>query len=100
MPDCSVTESPVAVAIVKGRDTKNTTSVIVTHRHQDGQLLANFRYNPESGRLERFADSGGGTGPRTLFMVFGEGRLVFEGTQEELERSTDPYISKFKTVKP
>jgi ABC-type transporter Mla maintaining outer membrane lipid asymmetry ATPase subunit MlaF len=28
-------------------------------------------------------------------MVFREGRLVFDGSQKELEASDDPYISKF-----
>ena len=31
----------------------------------------------------------------TTFMVMREGRLVFEGTQDQLEASRDPYISKF-----
>jgi ABC-type transporter Mla maintaining outer membrane lipid asymmetry ATPase subunit MlaF len=29
-------------------------------------------------------------------MVLREGALVFEGTQAELEKSNDPYISKFR----
>jgi len=32
---------------------------------------------------------------RTNFMVLREGRLVFEGTQQELEASEDPYVSRF-----
>jgi len=27
--------------------------------------------------------------------VMGDGRIVFEGTQDELEASTDGYVSKF-----
>jgi phospholipid/cholesterol/gamma-HCH transport system ATP-binding protein len=95
-----ITANTIIALIVKARDTKNTTSAIVTHRSQDGQLLANFRYNPESGHLERTKRNGDAVRARTTFMVFGEGRLVFEGSEEELEQSTDPYISKFKAVKP
>ena len=58
--------------------------------------MANFRYNPESGQLES-APPATGVHERTTFMVFREGRLVFEGTQEELERSTDAYVAKFKS---
>ena len=36
-----------------------------------------------------------GRAVRTTFMVMREGRLVFEGSQDELEASADPYISKF-----
>lgn len=93
-----ITANTIMALAVKARDTRNTTSVIVTHRYQDGHLMANFRYNPESGALEP-ARRGSGIHERTVFMVFGEGSLVFEGTQEELEASTDAYVSKFKGIK-
>ena len=47
-----ITANTIIALIIKARDTKNTTSMIVTHRYQDGQLMANFRYNPQSGQLE------------------------------------------------
>jgi phospholipid/cholesterol/gamma-HCH transport system ATP-binding protein len=93
-----ITANTIIALIVKGRDTRNTTSMIVTHRYQDGQLVANFRYNPQSGELEP-APRGSGVHENTTFMVFRQGRLVFEGTQEELEDATDSYVSKFKAVK-
>lgn len=89
-----ITANTIIALLVKERDVKNTTTVMVTHRYQDGQMLANFRHNPENGQLEPAGD-GSGTDQRTRFMVLREGRLVFEGSEEELERSTDPYISKF-----
>jgi phospholipid/cholesterol/gamma-HCH transport system ATP-binding protein len=94
-----ITANTIVALIVKERDLNKTTTLIVTYRYQDGNLVANFRYNPENGGLER-ADNhtgsqDGAAAPRTLFMVLREGRLVFEGPQTELEASTDPYISKF-----
>ena len=77
--------------IIKERDVDNTTALVVTHRYQDGNLVTNFRYNPESGRLDPAGDSG----TNTIYMVLREGRLVFEGKQQALEACTDPYISKF-----
>jgi phospholipid/cholesterol/gamma-HCH transport system ATP-binding protein len=77
--------------IVKERDANNTTALVVTYRYQDGNLVANFRYNPNSGRL----DPVGPEGTNTIFMVMKEGRLVFEGNQTELEASSDSYVSKF-----
>jgi phospholipid/cholesterol/gamma-HCH transport system ATP-binding protein len=91
-----ITANTIVALIVKARDTRNTTSVIVTHRYQDGHLMANYRWNPELGDIER-APRDSGIHERTTFMVFREGRLVFEGTQEELEASTDPYIAKFSS---
>jgi phospholipid/cholesterol/gamma-HCH transport system ATP-binding protein len=94
-----ITANTIVALIAKARDTKNTTSVIVTHRYQDGHIMANFRYNSESGQLEP-APPGAGIHERTTFMVFREGKLVFEGNQEELERAQDPYVAKFKGPRP
>jgi phospholipid/cholesterol/gamma-HCH transport system ATP-binding protein len=93
-----ITANTIIGLIIKARDTKNTTSMIVSHRSQDGRLMANFRYNPQSGELEA-ASEDSHVRDTTKFMVFREGRLVFEGTEEELEASTDRYVSKFKAVK-
>ena len=80
--------------VIKERDTARTTTLMVTHRYQDGNLMANFRYNSERGRLEP-ARNGARRDLRTTFMVLREGRLIFEGDQDRLESSADPYISKF-----
>ena len=86
-----ITAHTIMALIVKERDVDNTTALVVTHRYQDGNLVANFRYNPESGRL----DPAEKDTTKTVFMVLQEGRLVFEGDQAALEASTDPYIDKF-----
>lgn len=89
-----ITANTIMALIVKERDTRNTAAIMATHRYQDGQLLANFRYNPQSGQLQRISVNGDGSST-TQFMVMRDGRLVFEGTQPELEASPDPYLSKF-----
>jgi phospholipid/cholesterol/gamma-HCH transport system ATP-binding protein len=86
-----ITAHTIMALIIKERDVDNTTALVVTHRYQDGNLVANFRYNPDSGRL----DPVGEKGTSTVFMVLREGRLIFEGKQAELEASTDSYVSKF-----
>jgi phospholipid/cholesterol/gamma-HCH transport system ATP-binding protein len=86
-----ITAHTIMALIVKERDVDNTTALVVTHRYQDGNLVANFRYNPETERL----DPVGKAGTKTVFMVLQEGRLVYEGDQAGLEASADPYISKF-----
>lgn len=86
-----ITAHTIMALIIKERDVDDTTALVVTHRYQDGNLVANFRYNPDSGRL----DPAGKTGTKTVFMVLRDGKLVFEGNQADLEASTDPYISKF-----
>jgi len=95
-----ITANTIMALIAKERDSKNSASLIVTQRYQDGQLMANFRYNRTHGQLEPVFTNGAGnqsgSNPtRTTFMVMKEGRLIFEGVQSELEASDDPYISKF-----
>lgn len=89
-----ITANTIMALLVKERDLHNAAAMIATHRSQDGQLMANFRYNPTSGGLQRISHNGEND-LNTTFMVMREGRLVFEGTQAELEASADPYISKF-----
>src|SRR5271154_4071835 len=95
-----ITATTIMALIAKERDSQNTANLIVTQRYQDGQVMANFRYNRSSGHLEPISPNGNvpehGSNPRpTVFMVMKEGRVVFEGSQAELEASKDSYISKF-----
>ena len=95
-----ITATTIMALIAKERDSQDIANLIVTQRYQDGQLMANFRYNRTSGHLEPASSNGGAAGhgsdpARTVFMVMKEGRVVFEGTQHELEASQDAYIQKF-----
>ena len=90
-----ITASTIISLIIKDRDLKNTTTVIVTHRYQDGTWLDDFRYNPRSERLEPVGRGRGQETSGTKFMVMREGRIVFEGNRPELEALDDPYVAKF-----
>jgi phospholipid/cholesterol/gamma-HCH transport system ATP-binding protein len=89
-----ITANTIVNLILKERDLRNAASIMVTHRFQDGHLMANFRYNPNSGKIER-APLGGEIQVKTRFFVMNGGRLVFAGTQAELRASQDPYVQKF-----
>jgi phospholipid/cholesterol/gamma-HCH transport system ATP-binding protein len=94
-----ITANTIMALIAKERDSLNAANLIVTQRFQDGQLMANFRYNRTNGHLEPVHQDGrdpeGSNPTHTIFMVMKEGHLIFEGTQARLEASTDAYISKF-----
>jgi phospholipid/cholesterol/gamma-HCH transport system ATP-binding protein len=90
-----ITAFTIVELIIKGRDLRNATTVIVTHRYQDGTWLDDFRYNPRSGRMEALPSGGGRAESGTRFMVMRDGCVVFEGSRGELEASADPYIAKF-----
>jgi phospholipid/cholesterol/gamma-HCH transport system ATP-binding protein len=89
-----ITAHTIIALLIKERDISQTTTLVVTHRYQDGNLIANFRYNSEQGALEP-AQNGARRSARTTFMVLHEGRLIFEGDQDRLESSHDPYVCKF-----
>jgi phospholipid/cholesterol/gamma-HCH transport system ATP-binding protein len=92
-----ITANTIMALIAKERDTRNTASLIVTHRYQDGELMANFRFDPQGQELipvsqEEHSDP---SRTRTKFIVMKEGEIVFFGTRQEIEESTDEYIKRF-----
>lgn len=91
-----ITANTIINLIIKERDSLNTAAIMVTYRYQDGHLMANFRYNPNSGGIEHLSSLEGGENvTNTRFLVMNEGRLVFEGPEEELRASRDAYVRKF-----
>ena len=91
-----ITANTIMALIAKERDVRNTSSLIVTHRYQDGELMADFRFDPKQDELVRVSeDEQDPHHSRTKFIVMKEGRIVFLGTREELERSSDQYVSRF-----
>jgi phospholipid/cholesterol/gamma-HCH transport system ATP-binding protein len=89
-----ITAYTIISLILKERDLRNASSLLVTHRFQDGHLMAKFRYNPSSGQIEA-APEDGDRPAKTRFFVMNGGRLVFNGTLAELTVAEDPYVRKF-----
>jgi phospholipid/cholesterol/gamma-HCH transport system ATP-binding protein len=92
-----ITANTIMALIAKERDTRNTAALIVTHRYQDGELMANFRYDPKKDEMIRVPEDEHASAQRarTKFIVMREGRIVFFGTRVELESSNDAYIKRF-----
>jgi phospholipid/cholesterol/gamma-HCH transport system ATP-binding protein len=91
-----ITANVIMALIAKERDVRNTASLIVTHRYQDGELMANFRYDHEQEELVPLGEQGEDhKRTRTKFIVMREGEIVFFGTCQELESSSDPYVKRF-----
>ena len=44
-----ITAHTIIALLIKERDLSHTTTLMVTHRYQDGNLMANFRYNSKQG---------------------------------------------------
>lgn len=92
-----ITANTIMALVAKERDAVNTASLIITHRHQDGELMAKFRYNTERRELEKLSaeEEVGEGGNRTKFIVMKEGEIVFFGSLRELENSSDKYVTRF-----
>jgi len=89
-----ITANTIINLIIKERDLRDAASILVTHRFQDGHLMADFRYNPDNGQIEKMPLKEDNQ-VKTKFFVMNGGRLVFVGTRAELRASTDPYVMKF-----
>lgn len=89
-----ITANNIMAFVAKQRDLKRTTSLIVTHRYQDGMLMAGYEFDAATNSLRPPAN-GESPARHTQFLVLRAGRIVFQGTQDRLEASTDPYVSKF-----
>ena len=90
-----ITAHTIVALILKERDTAGVTSVVVTHRLQNGHLLANFSYDPKTSDVIPASRNGAAAPSRTEFLILREGRAIFLGGQEELAREQDPYVRKF-----
>jgi phospholipid/cholesterol/gamma-HCH transport system ATP-binding protein len=92
-----ITANTIMALIAKERDVRQTASLIVTHRFQDGELMANFRYDAGTEELVPVPESGGDNTERELtkFFVMKEGEIVFSGSREQLDQATDPYVRRF-----
>jgi phospholipid/cholesterol/gamma-HCH transport system ATP-binding protein len=91
-----ITANTIMALLAKERDVRNSASLVVTHRYQDGEIMANFRY--DSAREELLPDGKEDARSNravTKFMVMKEGQIVFLGTREELEGSNDEYVKRF-----
>ncbi len=91
-----ITANTIMALVAKERDVRNSASLIVSHRYQDGEIMSDFRYDQGQEELVALGD-GKDTAlrERTKFMVMKEGAVVFLGTKHELEASSDKYVQKF-----
>jgi len=89
-----ITSQTIITLILRLRDVYGVTSLLATHRLQDGFALANFRFDSKSRRVSRESPSGTNLAP-TRFLVLRDGRVYFEGSPDEILASKDPYLQRF-----
>jgi len=90
-----ITSQTIITLILRLRDVYGVTSVLATHRLQDGFALANFHFDPQTRLVRRGASVANATEVSTRFLVLRDGRIYFAGNPEELLNSKDPYLQRF-----
>ena len=89
-----ITSTTIIELIMKQRDVARTSALLVSHRLQDGFMLASHYYDPEANRMKA-VDGKPMRDVHTSFMVLREGKVIFDGTALELGRVQDPYIREY-----
>jgi phospholipid/cholesterol/gamma-HCH transport system ATP-binding protein len=89
-----ITSTTIIELIMKQRDVAKTSALLVSHRLQDGFMLASHYYDPDTNRMQA-VDGRPMRDVHTSFMILREGKVIFDGTALELGRIQDPYIREY-----
>jgi len=88
-----VTSTTIDELIVKERDVYSTPSILVTHRLQDAFTMVSSRFDKEKGQMVPLPH--GQNNSLTSFLVLHQGKLIFDGSTDELISSEEPFIKEF-----
>lgn len=88
-----VTSTTIIELIVKQRDVHSTPALLVTHRLQDAFTLCNHRFDSEKGHMVPLPE--GQTNSNTTFLMLEDGRIIFDGSLEELLHSQNSFVREF-----
>jgi phospholipid/cholesterol/gamma-HCH transport system ATP-binding protein len=88
-----VTSTTIIELIVKQRDVHATPAMMVTHRLQDAFTLCNHRFDENEGRMVPLPS--GQFNANTSFLMLEEGRLIFDGSLDELLHSKNEFVREF-----
>ena len=90
-----VTSRKINELIIALRDIKNVTGVFVTHRMRDAFTLASQYAENGNGEVKFRREGQDLCIANTRFLLLRDGKTIFEGPDEVLRRSEDPYIKRF-----
>jgi phospholipid/cholesterol/gamma-HCH transport system ATP-binding protein len=90
-----VTSRRINELIIRLRDTQGVSGVFVTHRLRDAFTLATEYAEWRGDELNFVQEDGTFCISNTRFVMLHSGRVIFEGPDELLRSSDEPYIRKF-----
>jgi phospholipid/cholesterol/gamma-HCH transport system ATP-binding protein len=89
-----VTSTTIVELIVKQRDVYHTSALLVTHRLQDGFIMATHCFDPNKNAMVPVSAADEDK-VRMAFLILKDGKVIFDGTARELAASTDEYIREY-----
>lgn len=89
-----VTSTTIVELIVKQRDVYQTSSLLVTHRLQDGFTMATHYFDRQANQMRALPPGSRRELPVT-FLIIREGKVIFDGDAQELAHSKDEYIREY-----
>lgn len=89
-----ITSTTIIELIMKQRDVARTSALLVSHRLQDGFMLASHYYDPAT-RGMKPVNGRPMRDVHTSFMVMRDGKVIFDGTAHDLAQVHNPYIREY-----
>lgn len=91
-----ITARTICELVLKLRDLEEVSSIFVTHRLQDIEVLSSeYVVRDDQGDLIFEQEGNKLCLINTRFIMLKDGDVIFNGSDEEMMASRDPYISKF-----
>lgn len=89
-----ITSTRIIELLLKQRDVYKTSALMVTHRLQDAFVMASHYYDTTTNEMKPLAP-GAKHDVRTSFLILRNGKVIFDGTAQELAHSEDEYIREY-----
>src|SRR5579864_4352319 len=89
-----ITSTTIIELIMKQRDVAKTSALLVSHRLQDGFMLASHYYDPVTNSMQP-VNGKPVADVHTTFMVLRQGKVIFDGSAHELGEVHDEYIREY-----
>jgi phospholipid/cholesterol/gamma-HCH transport system ATP-binding protein len=94
-----ITSTTIVELIMKQRDINKSTALLVSHRLQDGFMLATHYYDAQTNHMKAI-EGHIARDLHTTFLILRDGKVIFDATVAELGRVKDPYIREFLYLEP
>ena len=89
-----ITSTRIIELVVKQRDVFRTSALLVTHRLQDGFTMATHYFDRKKNQMRPLAENPSAD-VNTTFVILREGKVIFNGTAEQMGASQDEYIKEY-----